>query len=98
MRLVILALIILTASAGVARAAGNVVDAGPASTYDLDTENVPDFPDIYTRQLAYGEESKKLREQLKERQRNFIAPRSEAYKNYQNNRTAMWGSGNVGNQ
>lgn len=98
MRMVALFLLMLMFSAGAAMAQGTVVDAGPVSTYNLNTDDVSNFPDIYTRQLAYVEERKKLRAQLEERQKNFNAPREEAHRNYIKNRAALWAGGNVGNQ
>lgn len=67
-----------------ARAAdGQVVECGAPETGDIATDPGVDFCDIYSRQIEYAEERKKLSEQLRERQANFIAPRIEARKAYE---------------
>ncbi len=81
-----------------ALAEGDLVACGTPVSTDLNTTAVRDFCDIYTRQLAYNDEHKHLTSQLKERQKNYAAPREEAYKNYLKDRDRLWSSGNAGNE
>jgi hypothetical protein len=79
---------------------GIVTGCGAPATYDLETENVPNFCDYHSRRFTYAEQQQKFREQLQERQKNFIAPRQEALKNYNDNLEALrrTPSNNTGNQ
>ena len=48
------------------------------------------FCDIYSRQLAYGQEKQKFREKLIERQKNFVEPRRQAWAQYEKNLDERW--------
>lgn len=95
MRFFILAAVILVFSLPLARATsaadGKVVECGKAVSGDIPTDPGIDFCDIFSRQLEYSESRRKFSAQLRERQKNFIAPRIEAARNYENNLHAARG-------
>lgn len=64
------------------------------SGFNTDPGERANFCDIYSRQLAYGEEKKKFREMLIERQEKFVVPRKQAYANYEKNLDARWKANN----
>ncbi len=75
-----------------ARAAdGQVVSCGVPENADgiVRTDPGLDVCDFYSRQLAYREESIKLRRQLTERAENFAVPRRIAVENYKANLKAL---------
>jgi hypothetical protein len=98
MRVLLLCALLLFLSLTPALANGEILDAGPPVSGDLNTESVPDIYDIYTRQIAYYHEQKKLKDQLHERQRNYYAPQKEIRDNYAENREAMWQSAGPDNE
>lgn len=73
-----------------------VTECGAPLSGDLNTESVPNFCDIYSRQLAYEQERKSYEAQLKERQQNYHAPRKEAHDNYRENLQALHNSAKTG--
>jgi hypothetical protein len=100
---VLLLLILFAVLAAPAFAQGEVRSCGVPVSKDTSTVATgpsADFCDIYTRQLAYPAEYKKLHGQLTERQKNFSAPRKEAYDNYRRQLDAIHAKtgNNVGNQ
>jgi hypothetical protein len=81
-------------------AQGMVAECGAPRTEHADTENVADYCDIHSRRLAYEEDQKKFHDELRTRQKNFTAPRTEAYNNYLKNLDALRKTtgDNTGNQ
>lgn len=69
--------------------AGEIVQCGEATTYDLPTESPVNACDIYTRQLAYRDEAIKLRGQIHERSQNFAAPSRALKKQYDEDLNAL---------
>ncbi|MBX2834414.1 MAG: hypothetical protein KTR28_05540 [Micavibrio sp.] len=67
----------------IAHAQSGIYSAGEPESYNLPTQEVFGFPDIYQRQLNYRDHAIKLREQIKERQENFQAPALEARTKYE---------------
>lgn len=88
MRFVFLLIAVLFLSAP-AWAADGIVHCGIPDDVDVETNPGFEFCDVYSRQLAYKPKRDKLRSQLEERQKNFIAPSLAAYKNYKQELEAL---------
>jgi len=67
---------------------GELVACGVPESYDLPTET-ENYCNFHQRRFAYREEAMKLKEQLKERQENFAAPRRQAREQYEENWEAL---------
>jgi len=63
--------------------AGEIIECGAPSTYDLELTSPVDACDIYSRQLAYRDEAIKLREQLHQRTESFAKPVRVLKKQYE---------------
>ncbi len=84
--------VLTCAAAPMTRAETPVVACGTPAPADLNTDPGGTYCDIYTRQLAYIEEDRKFREQLKERQKNFVAPGIKAANQYKEDLKAYYES------
>ena len=61
--------------------AGEIYSCGAPREYNLPTET-EGFCDFHQRRIAYREQALKLKEQLRERQESFAAPRLETLRLY----------------
>jgi hypothetical protein len=73
-----------------ASAAAEIHECGKPQPAELKTEAEP-YCNIYGRQLAYGEEDKKFRDLLLERQKNFGEPGNQAAAQYREDVRALYG-------
>lgn len=69
--------------------AAEITYCGAASTYDLPTHSPVPACDIYTRQLQYREEAKKLRNQIQVRAVDYARPGAVLHKRYKENLQAL---------
>jgi hypothetical protein len=69
---------------------GLITYCGAPVHTDINTTKIENVCDYYTRQIAYWDEQKHLKDQLLERQKNFDAPAREARANYKKNLEAHW--------
>ena len=103
MRVFLLFALMTVFFAAPAHAQGEVIACGVPVSEDTSTVATgpsQDFCDMYTRQLAYPAEFKKLHNQLVERQKAFAVPRDQARQAYLKNLEAYHnsiGSNNAGN-
>jgi len=82
MRIFLVFLIVLTLPIVASAQDGSVYQCGTAVETALETDPGFTYCDIYARQLAYGENRKKLRADLELRRENFRAPNRQAVNAY----------------
>ena len=73
----------------------NIVHCGDPVEASINTESEYAYCDIFSRQISFAEKGKVFTGQLKTRQRNYNAPRDEAYRIYKEEVQAMYDRDNA---
>ena len=77
--------------------AAEIVDCGAPLYTDIENQSAFDHCDIYTRQLAFREESLALRQAIQERVEDHAAPRKQSREDYEKKLEELHNSTNEDN-